>query len=189
MFVCVTSECALRYTTVVVERLDAEVVEQFFTRLADYRLTAPDDGDVQQAQEEVERLPGEVERLAAVVPSHPAAVVAHQRALAEVEARLAEAEDRRDELVAATAQRGPDVRELRTDWPTLALDEQREILRAGIDAVLVRRASGQGPASVLSERALVLYHGEAPEALKSNRQPVSPWSWNGNPESVRAAGV
>ena len=52
-------------------------------------------------------------------------------------------EARRDQLIAALAQHSPDHQELRADSPTLELGERRGILRAGIDEVLVRRASGQ----------------------------------------------
>src|SRR5205807_2523220 len=92
VFVCVTAECSLRYTTVVVEKLDAEVVERLFARLDDFHVRASDGDDARVASDEVERRTGEVERLAAVVPTHPAAVAAHQQALADAEKKLADAE-------------------------------------------------------------------------------------------------
>ena len=77
--------------------------------------------------------------------SHPTALAAHQEAVSAAERQLQEAEDKLDALISAKAQESPDVRDLRTTWPTLELDEKREILRAGVDAVLVRRASGPCP--------------------------------------------
>jgi hypothetical protein len=115
-------------------------------RLESFHLRATYDAEVQAAREDV-RPHREVERLAAIVPTHPAAVTAHQRALEDTEADLSGAEDRRDQLIAALAQHSPDYRELRAEWPTVELGERREILRAGIDEVVVRRASGQVPSS------------------------------------------
>ena len=71
----------------------------------------------------------------------------HLRATDERRPTFPGPEARRDQLIAALAQHSPDYQELRADSPTLELVERREILRAGIDEVLVRRASGQVPSS------------------------------------------
>lgn len=186
IYVCRYDGCPAR-SSVTTARLDAEVIERFFARLEDFHVRATDDAGIQEASEDVKRLTGEVERLAAIVPKHPAAVAAHQRALAEAESSLIEAEDRHAELAASLAQDGPNARELQADWPALTLAERREILRAGIDAALVRRASGHGVASRVSERVLVLFRGEAPSELAASRQPVTSWTWTDNAGSLRAA--
>jgi hypothetical protein len=101
---------------------------------------------------------------------------------------LADAEDRRDQLLASAAQSGPDLRELRDDWPALTLAERREILRAGIDAVLVRRASSRALRLPVSDRILVLFRGEAPKGLADNGRsgPVRTWTWDDEPGSLVA---
>jgi hypothetical protein len=108
-------------------------------------------------------------------PSHPAAIDAHQGALRAAERDLAEAEDHLDHLLASAAQGGPDVRELREDWPKLDLDDRGEILRDGIDAVLVRKSGTRAP---VRERIFVLFHGDAPAGLTDNGRsgPVIAWS-------------
>ena len=187
VYVCATSECKLRYTTVVVDKIDAEVIEQFFTRLNTYELQSADDDELEAANAEVERLGSEVERLAMVTPTHPRAVAAHQRALEAAENALADAEDRLAELLRTKAQSGPDARALRSDWPSLTMDERREILRAGIDAVLVRRAIKQGAGSVMSERIRVVFKGDGPADLLHARAAVRAWTWDHDPGSLRLA--
>jgi hypothetical protein len=66
--------------------------------------------------------------------------------------------------------------------------ELREHLRAVVDAVLVRKANGHGPASDVSARTLVLFHGDAPAVLLSgSRGPITRWEWDGDASSLRAA--
>jgi len=188
---CQTAGCSLRYTTAVVNRLDAEVVEQFFARLDDFHLQAVEDDVLEGAQAEVETRTGEVERLAAVVPSHPAAVKAHQLALTAAEDELAEAEDRVAHLGSVASQSGSDLRTLREDWPTLPLDGQREILRASVVAVLVKRASRRtAPRPPISERVRVLFiDDEIPDGLADNGRSGSrrSWSWDDDPAPLVAA--
>src|SRR5215207_6098012 len=87
-YTCQTAGCELRYTTAVVDRLDSQVVEQFFAHLDDFHLQTVADDELEAAHGDVEARIGEVERLAAVVPSHPAAVRAHQLALSAAEEAL-----------------------------------------------------------------------------------------------------
>lgn len=187
IYVCRNHACPAR-SNVRTTRLDAEVVGQFFARLDEFHARAIDDDDVTRARVEVERLTGEVERLAAVVPTHPAAIAAHQRALDDAERALTDAEDRLSQLMSSAAQTGPDIRELRADWPLLSLDEQREILRAGIDAVLVRRALQRGVNSSIAARVRVVFRGEAPAGLLDNgRGLMRSWTWDDDPGSLSAA--
>jgi DNA invertase Pin-like site-specific DNA recombinase len=187
VFVCVTPECSLRYTTIVVQTIDAEVVDQFFARLERYHLRAVHDDEIEGARGQVERLGNEVECVAAVKPTHPRAVAVHQKTLEDAERALSDAEDHLDRLLDLRAQNGPDVRELHLDWPDLTMDERREILRSGIDAILVRRCSKTGAGSVTGQRIRVLFRDEAPADLTARRGRVRAWTWTDEPGSLRAA--
>jgi site-specific DNA recombinase len=188
VYACDGADCPAK-STVIVDRLDAEVVDQFFAHLDAFHVQAVDDAELETARQAVGEATGVVERLASVVPNHPKAIEAHQAALSEAERVLEEAEDRRDHLIASVAQAGPDVRELREDWPTLTLDERREILRAGTDAVLVRRALRRTAHLPIRDRILVLFRGEAPDGLVDNGRsgPVTSWTWDNDPGSLAAA--
>lgn len=186
IYTCDDADCSDR-STCAVGRLDTEVVEQFFAHLDAFHVRAVDDTELVAARELVDEYTETVERIASVIPSHRAAVAAHQAALQDAERALEDAEDRLHQLAASAAQGGPDVRELRVDWPSLTLDEQREILRAGIDAVLVRR-SGSTARPPVAERVLVLFRGEAPAGLVDNGRsgPVTRWTWDDGPDSLTA---
>jgi DNA invertase Pin-like site-specific DNA recombinase len=185
IYTCETQECTAR-STIVVDRLDAEVVGQFFAYLDDFHVRAADDAELEGARTEVERRTAEVETLASVVPKHPSAVAAHQAVLDAAERTLVEAEDRLHDLTTSMTAEGPDVRTLREDWPSLSLDEQREILRAGIDAVLVRRAPSPTAKPPAADRCLILFHGTAPEGLNGRPGPIRTWTWDSDPASLTA---
>ncbi len=121
------------------------------------------------------------------MPSHPTAVAAHQAALEDAERALVEAEDRVHDLTASLTAEGPDVRELRDDWPSLTLAERREILRAGIDAVLVRRGPSPTAKPPAADRILVLFRGTAPAELNGRPRPITTWTWDDDPGSLAAA--
>ncbi|HTE59405.1 MAG TPA: recombinase family protein [Solirubrobacteraceae bacterium] len=186
---CVTQECPARYAVVTVKGLDAEVVEQFFAHLDAFHLRVVADAELVAVRAAVEERTGVVERLAAVIPTHPAAVKAHQVALEDAERALQEVEDRLHQLTASLAAGGPDVRMLRADWPVMSIDERREIIRAGLDAVLVRRAASRSfPQPPVRDRILVLFRGQGPAGLT---RPITPaiqgWSWDDEPGSLVAA--
>jgi hypothetical protein len=185
---CDCRNCPAR-STIMVDALDAEVVEQFFAHLDDFHVQAVDDAEIEAAQRDVQERTGTVERLAAVVPSSMAGIAAHQDALRAAEDALLEAEDRLHQLTTSAAASGPTARELRGDWPTLSLDDQREILRAGIDAVLVRRSRSGSTAKRLParDRIVVLFRGDAPEGLNDRRMPVRSWTWTDDPSSLVSA--
>ena len=73
------------------------------------------------------------------------------------EGALAEAEDRLHELTAAATAGGPEVRELRDEWPSLTLAERREVLSRSIEAVEVRRAPHPGAKVPAAERVRVVF--------------------------------
>jgi hypothetical protein len=146
------------------------------------------------AQSEVERLTNDLTLRAGLrVPDHSVARVAHEDALEAAAEALAEAETRLDALTMAAMPlseqfrnnlreylaASPDERERAaeaTDWivfedDEISITELRRHLRATVDCVLVRRASGQGLASSIPDRILVLRRGEAPaELLEGNKR-------------------
>jgi DNA invertase Pin-like site-specific DNA recombinase len=188
VYSCNDRHCPAR-ATIMVHLLDAEVTGQFFAHLDAFHVRAVDDAELERARVEVERLTQELQTLAGVVPSHPAAISAHQTALDGVEQTLIDAEDRLHQLTASLFADGPDVRELRDDWPSLTLAERREILRAGLDAVLVRRGPSPTRRLPALKRILVLPRGESPEGLADNGRsgPARAWAWNDDPASLTAA--
>ena len=188
VFVCVTAGCSQRYLTITVKGLDEEVVAQVFARLDAYHLVAAEDADMAAAQAEVDRLTGTVERLAAVVPEHPRAIEAHGQALRDAEQELSAAEDRLYELTSSETDSGPDVRELRSDWPTMTLAERRTVVQDALDTVLVRRAASRSAPPPVSERIRILFRGEAPDGLLDNGRsgPITSWSWAGDDDPVAA---
>jgi DNA invertase Pin-like site-specific DNA recombinase len=186
VYQCVTPECELRYTTVTVERIDEEVTVQFFARLGAFHLRPVDSSEIDAARTTVAERTGEVERLAAVVPTHPAAVEAHQAALVDAEQVLIDAEDRLAQLVASSSP-AQDVDELRAAWPGLTIPERREILRASIDAILVRRASSRTWNLPVADRIRVCFRGEAPDELLGDRDAIGGWAWDDDSRTPVAA--
>jgi site-specific DNA recombinase len=188
VYSCDDAECTAR-STITVGKLDAEVSDQFLRHLDAFHVRAVDDGELDEAGVEVGRRTEQLEALAAVIPSHPTAVAAHQTALQAAERELIEAEDHLQEITALLSAKGPDVRELREDWPSLTLGEKREILRAGIDAVLVRRGPSPTAKPPAAERILVLFRSTAPVGLadKGRSGPVTTWTWDDDPSSLTAA--
>lgn len=210
VYKCTTPGCELRYLTIKVDRLDEEVARQ----LMDVQVRLPDsqpetDGDLQAARDEVRRLSDELAAIAQVVPRHPTAVAAHQIALEEAEDTLREAERVLDDAEAAALSptersraalrsylhASPEERARRAevDEPvvfeddSLTLEELRGHLRATVDCVLVRRATGQGPASSIPDRILLLRRGEAPAELLqgSRRSQVTHWEWDSTRSTLR----
>jgi site-specific DNA recombinase len=183
---CDNRHCDAR-STIVARRLDDEVTAQFFAHLETHAHRAVDSTKLDAVRAEVQTLTANVERLAAVVPGHPAAVAAHQATLEGAEQALEAAEDDLHELTTSSstiAPGAPDVRELREDWPDLTLAERRKILRAGMDAVLVRRAPSPTAKPPAADRILVLFRGAAPATLLDRRGPVGSWAWDGDPSSL-----
>ena len=70
IYTCANRECEAR-STIVVDRLEAEVVEQFFDHLDDFHLQAVVDASLEAASIGVTERSQAVETLAAVIPSHP----------------------------------------------------------------------------------------------------------------------
>jgi hypothetical protein len=181
VYTCNTLGCTTS-STVIAPRLEAEVVRRFFDYHGSPTLQAVDEPEIAQTQTEIERLGERVATLAMVVPSHPKAVQAHQEALSAAEGELMAAERRLDDLL--SKQSSGDFHTLRDDWDELLLAEQAEILREGIDAIVVRRSNGHGPAGDIAHRVLVCFDGDAPSDLLS-RDHLGAWIWNDEPGSLR----
>jgi len=76
-------------------------------------------------------------------------------------------------------------------WANLSLDERRTILRAAIDAVIVRPARGAGRQVPIDERALILWRGQAPTDLprRGRRGPLAAFPWpSEHPDDVGVPG-
>jgi site-specific DNA recombinase len=188
VYVCTTRGCGFQYTTAAVHKIDRETVKQFFARLQQFSLTAVDDDALAEADAEVERLANELDAMVRVKVAHPRAVAAHQEAVSDAERALQDAEDHRDRLRDLRGQNGGEQHELTEDefWDR-SVESQREILRLGVDAVLVRRASRPGAASVASDRLLVLFKGDGPADLLLHHAAVQGWTWTDEPGSLRLA--
>lgn len=80
-----------------------------------------------------------------------------------------------DALVVTGVDTLPAAAELRATWPELTTEEQRRILTAGVDAIMLRR----GRDLPIEQRALVLWHGEGPADLprRGRRVPVAAFPW------------
>jgi site-specific DNA recombinase len=70
---------------------------------------------------------------------------------------------------------------IRDIWPDLSVPERRQVLAATIDVVFVRR----GKRLPLDERALILWHGEAPDDLprRGRRVALAPFVWPDDPQA------
>jgi len=169
--------------------LDDEVTEQLFAHLDAYHLQRADaDAAFADADQRADEAEERVRMLAAVVPKSRAGLQAHQAALDDAERDLMAAEDLRQQLSASVALAGPGARELRADWPRLTIAERREVLRAAIVAVLVRRASSRTPPRPpFRDRVRVVFVGEAPDGLADYRGPIRSWSWDDDEGSLAAA--
>jgi DNA invertase Pin-like site-specific DNA recombinase len=64
-------------------------------------------------------------------------------------------------------------------WGGLRVAERRTILRAAIDAVILRPVRGGGSHVPIAERALILWRGQAPTDLprRGIRVPLAPFAW------------
>lgn len=69
--------------------------------------------------------------------------------------------------------------ELREAWPVLGVPERRAILTGAIDAVFIRANGESGGQPAVVERALILWHGEAPDDLprRGLRVPLASFDW------------
>jgi site-specific DNA recombinase len=89
-----------------------------------------------------------------------AGLIERQRALDQERARL-------DDVRRATPALA--VHDIPSLWPDLSVSERRVVLAAGIDAVVVRRATRPGRAA-FAQRIGILWRGQAPPDLPGRRQ-------------------
>ncbi|MDP9187936.1 MAG: recombinase family protein [Actinomycetota bacterium] len=159
--------------------LAAEVLAQLLAPLARRtRTNAVWTSDVAAARAEVAQAERELSLCLELNLSSRAGVAAHQAALGERERRVAEAEDRLYRLLDAGDLASHDPDQLRADWPALAPEGRRAVLRGALDAVMVRAAKSRSRHGVMAERILVLYRGEAPAALRGVVRTTETWTWD-----------
>lgn len=103
-------------------------------------------------------------------------VAAYRAGLEIRAARVAEARAR---LRDVRDDRLPPPAQLKASWNNLSTAERRQMLTAGLDAVIVRQSSrGTGKLEPVSERAVILMRGEAPDDLprRGHRVPLRSWA-------------
>lgn len=195
-FECKTPECDSR-SSIMVDLLDTEVLDRLWEHVGEMHAVLVDDAEMQAAQARISELAEKVAwRYSLDPPRTQAGRDAHQTAIRDDEAALAEAEDHYDSLRKRHGTDPAATIGLREDFERMSLSDQREIVREGIDAVLVRRATRSGPASrgtphPIRDRVLVLFRGEAPVELTrpGGTNGIIAWTWAGfdAPRSLVAA--
>jgi DNA invertase Pin-like site-specific DNA recombinase len=153
--------------------VDGYVEAEFLRRYGDIELAGHEATDaIEQATTRVAALERDLD--AASDPRRLRAL-GHDRHLHLVEGIAAELEQAKAELQEARRSAfGVDVPE-QAIWDTLSISEKRRVLAEGIDTVFLRRT---GLASI-SDRALILWRGEAPDNLPGRGvPPVTPTPFN-----------
>jgi site-specific DNA recombinase len=153
-------------TTVLARLLEPYVVERFMERaggaeVGAVRLTE----EIAEAQRVVDVARIELDSFLEADIEGTVGVERYRRELGRRREAFDDAEDVLAQLVRRDSDPGlPDAVELRRIWPTLSLQERRELLGLGIDAVFLRRAPRQG-LSVLDSRVFIAWRGEGPDDL------------------------
>ncbi|MGH3075276.1 MAG: recombinase family protein, partial [Gaiellales bacterium] len=153
------------------------VVAAFFDALGPDGVLArpvPNRSDVEAARAALGEAEAEVADFVETVTIREHGRDAYARGLAARQRRQAEAQRAYDDAVAGSAIDGlPPVADLRALWPSLSTADQRRILAAGVDAVMLRRGRD------LDLRLLVLWAGDAPDDLprRGRRVPLAPFDW------------
>jgi DNA invertase Pin-like site-specific DNA recombinase len=106
--------------------------------------------------------------------------------ISDASAAQRELDRRQERLDAAEAHladlrvpQGLDGRAIIDEWPRLKAGEKRELLKAGIGAIFLRRSPNRGP-SAIEDRAVILWRGEAPADLPGPGRrgvPLLPFDW------------
>ena len=162
--------------------IEKHVVAQFFEALGPDGIlvqasTATDTVDLEHAVAAAQA------ELAAWVTSVSVASIGKTSFIAGLEARQAAADVAQAALSdAAHSDTGlPPAHELREMWPTLTTGEQRRILSAGIDAVILRRGND------LADRTVILFAGQMPSDFprRGRRVPLQPFRFDDTPPNAR----
>jgi site-specific DNA recombinase len=170
--------------------IEPYVVEQFFAALAPNGILARATHSTEGLEDLQRELTAAQAELAAWRDDKGIVELGRELYLEGLTARQRRVGQVEEQLAAAFADRGavdlpPDVN-LRDLWSDLSIEEQRRLLAAGIDAVMLR----QGKTLPIEERALVLWRGEAPKDLpgRGRRVPLKPFEWpEESAETVLAA--
>ena len=144
------------------DKLDAYVVAQFAAHLGDVAgqtlISAP---EVEGAYERLQE--AESELAAFRDDLRIRSVLGQDGFLAGLQARTSAVAATQQALDRAQAGApSPDLGASLDDWESLSILERRALLRSGIDCIFVRRWRFNAP---MNERALILWHGEAPNDL------------------------
>jgi site-specific DNA recombinase len=153
-------------TTVLAHLIEPWVVERFMERaggveVGAVRLTE----DTAEAQRAVDVARVELDTFLEADIKGTVGVERYRRELK----RRREALDAAEDLLANLVQRAagsdlPSAVELRRIWPDLSLEERRQLLSLGIDAIFLRRPPRRG-LSALDGRVLIAWRGEGPDDL------------------------
>jgi hypothetical protein len=147
--------------TITAESLEVWVEQEFLNRLGSEVSAEAAAGDgVSGLLSEVEQREQELAAFYALADvldrqAFLAAAKGREEALSEARKRYEDARNR-----SAVPQISGDLVE---SWPNLSLQERRRLVSAAIDAVMVRSVGRGGWSTPISERALILWRGEAPD--------------------------
>jgi site-specific DNA recombinase len=166
--------------------IEPYVVSVFFEALGPDGILADagtDDAGHQQAQHAAEAAQADLAEWLEVVSISSVGRAAYMTGIEARQRRVDEALSAASAAATpSSAATLPEVASLREAWPTLRTDEQRRLLAAGIDAIVLRKGRD------LAERSLILFAGEAPDDLPSRgrRVPLASYPW---PDTPGDAGV
>lgn len=162
------------------------VVSQLFEGLGQGGVLArssPRGGEVEEAERALQAAEEELEAFVDATSVREVGKEVFARGVEARQRRVAEAQVRVGELRGSDESAIPELSDLREVWPELSVGDQRRILAAGVDAVMLRRGRNRP----VGERAVILWRGEIGQlgALPSRGRhtPLAPFKW---PESVGA---
>ncbi len=172
-------------TSALARVLEPWVEEQFLAALGADGPLAQAVADTEQVEAATRRVEAAEAELEAYRDDTLVSVIGRLAYHAGLEKRAAAVDAARAEL--AEARRRSQLAELLPEtpgslsdaWSELSVAERRTILRAAIDAVMLRPVRGGGRHIPIAERALIFWRGEAPVDLprRGHRVPLAPFVW------------
>jgi DNA invertase Pin-like site-specific DNA recombinase len=161
---CWNLDCSYN-VTIMVARLDTEIIRQCADRISSYAKPTPRDDGAAQLDTRIKHVTTRINKLMELVPTCKAGKATRQKTLAALEARLEALEQDRYRLVAQSPRRVLDglpdsLRMVEADvrydkLASMPRDTQRQILRTWIDRIDVARAKGHGRSIVTADRVSV----------------------------------
>jgi DNA invertase Pin-like site-specific DNA recombinase len=171
-YVCPNSDCE-RSARIPRAGVDAYVVEQLLEgAIVHEHELETQRAELEKARRDVETATAEYD----VFVSRSGALAADvfARGNAQHRLRLEQAQRR---LSALEARATPNLAETLHDFADLELDDQRDVLDALLDAVVIRPAPGRGRSGVVSERVVLIPKGTAPFELSGTGKIVAARRW------------